>query len=76
VTILTGEKKTPMTLKAKDPGDCFWHFEREKFPLSNSKTAENRDPWGLGEYFFRHFGSSVFESHFAALSASGSRGGS
>jgi hypothetical protein len=67
VTILTGEKKTPKTLKAKDTDTCLAHFEREIFPLSNSKTAEDRDPRGLGEYFSQNFGSSVFASHFAAL---------
>jgi hypothetical protein len=67
VTILTGEKKTPKTLKAKDTDTCLAHFARERFPLSNSKTAKDRDPRGLGEYFCRNFGSSVFASHFAAL---------
>ena len=66
-TILTGEKKTAKTLSAEDVDACLAHFGRDSFPLSNSKTAEDRDPRGLGEYFAQNFGSSVFASHFAAL---------
>lgn len=67
VTVLTGDKKTLKTLKAKEIDACLAHFGRDLFPLSNSKTAEDRDPRGLGEYFAQNFGSSVFASHFAAL---------
>jgi hypothetical protein len=67
VTVLTGKKKTPKTLTARDIDNCLEHFEREHFPLSNTKTTEDRDPLGLGEYFAQNFGSSVFASHFAAL---------
>jgi hypothetical protein len=67
VTILTGWKKTPKTLSAEAIGACLAHFGRDPFPLSNSKTAKDREPQGLGEYFAQNFGSPVFASHFAAL---------
>ena len=66
VTVFTGEKSA-LTLNAQDIKVCLSHFGLDPFPLSNSKTAEKRDPRGLGEYFARNFGSSVFASHFAAL---------
>jgi hypothetical protein len=67
VTVLTGTKKTPKTLTLQAINACLAHFRHDPFPLSNSKTAEDRDPKGLGEYFAQNFGSSVFASHFAAL---------
>jgi hypothetical protein len=67
VTILTGDKKTPKTFAVQDINACLARFRGDPFPLSNSKTAEDRDPKGLGEYFAQNFGSSVFASHFAAL---------
>jgi hypothetical protein len=69
VTIFTGEKGTALTIKEQDIKDCLSHFGTDWFPLSNSKTADKRDPRGLGEYFAKRFGSSssVFASHFAAL---------
>jgi hypothetical protein len=67
VTILTGENKTPKTLGTESIKECLAHFGRDPFPLSNSKTAEDRHPKGLGAYFAQYFGSSVFASHFAAL---------
>lgn len=67
VTVLTGAQKTPITLTIQQMDTCLKHFGREWFPLSNSKTPERRDPRGLGEYFARNFGSSVFASHFASL---------
>ena len=67
VTVLTGEKHTALTLKAHDIETCLLHFGLDPFPLSNSKTAEERDPRGLGAYFPRNFGSPVYASHFAAL---------
>jgi len=56
-----------LILNAQDVQVCLSHFGLDRFPLSNSKTAEEHDPRGLGEYFARNFGSSVFASHFAAL---------
>lgn len=67
VTVLTGEKKTPKTLSPDQVGACLRHFGYDWFPLSNSKALQDRDQRGLGEYFARNFGSSVFASHFAAL---------
>ncbi len=67
VTIFTGEKSTTLTLNAEDIDACLSNFGVNPFPLSNSKTAAERNPKGLGEYFARNFGSSVFASHFAAL---------
>jgi hypothetical protein len=67
VTVLTGEKKTPTTLSVAEIDACLAHFGGDPFPLSNSKTAKDHDPDGLGEYFAQNFGSSVFASHFAAL---------
>jgi hypothetical protein len=68
VTVWTGERgKTSKTLDWNDIDACVVHFKGRCFPLSNSKTASERAPKGLGEYFFQKFGSSVFASHFAAL---------
>ena len=67
VTVLTGKEKTPMTLTRDQVTACLSHFGPNWFPLSNSKARQNRDQGGLGEYFARNFGSSVFASHFAAL---------
>jgi hypothetical protein len=67
ITVLTGELMNPFTLRQQDVQDCLRHFSDREFPLSNSKTSSNRDPAGLGEYFARKFGSSVYASHFAAL---------
>jgi len=66
-TVLTGQGKTPKTLNANQVDACLRHFGDNWFPLSNSKTLQRRDSRGLGEYFARNFGSSVFASHFAAL---------
>jgi hypothetical protein len=66
-TVLTGKQKTPKTLTLAEVDTCLKHFGYEWFPLSNSKVPQDRDPRGLGEYFARNFGSSVFASHFAAL---------
>jgi len=67
--VLTGEDGgTPCELENEQIAACLRHFsERGWFRLSNSKTAGDRDSNGLGEYFAREFGSSVFASHFAAL---------
>jgi hypothetical protein len=67
VTVFTGAKGTPLALRAGEVEACLSHFSPNWFPLSNSKTAEDRCPNGLGEYFAKRFGSSVFASHFAAL---------
>jgi len=67
VTVLTGKQKTPMTLCPEQVDTCLGHFGYEWFPLSNSKTAKDRDPRGLGEYFAQNFGTPVFASHFAAI---------
>ena len=68
VTVWTGKKgKTSKTLEWDEIDACLVHFKGRWFPLSNSKTASERDPNGLGEYFFQKFGSSVLASHFAAL---------
>jgi len=67
VTVKTGERDTTLSLTKRQIRDCLDHFGHDWFPLSNSKTAHERDPRGLGEYFAQKFGSSVFASHFAAV---------
>ncbi|MBI1788687.1 MAG: hypothetical protein HYR60_14205 [Acidobacteria bacterium] len=68
VTVLTGtDGKTACDLDQEQIAACLKHFGHDWFLLSNSKTPGGRDPNGLGEYFFRNFGSPVFASHFAAL---------
>jgi hypothetical protein len=66
-TVLTGNNWSSLTLTNEQVAGCLHHFAGRCFPLSNSKTAEERDPNGLGAYFADQFGSSVFASHFAAL---------
>jgi hypothetical protein len=66
--VLTGKHgRTLLDLNQEQMARCLKHFRHGRFPLSNSKTSGDRDPNGLGEYFSRNFGSSVFASHFAAL---------
>jgi hypothetical protein len=69
VTVWTGKDgTTSKRLRLSDLDECLRHFAaRDWFFLSNSKTPEDRDPDGLGEYFASRFGNSVFASHFAAL---------
>jgi len=69
VTVLTGKQgKTVKTIEWNKIRDCLLHFKGHWFPLSNSKTASDRDPNGLGHYFYSKLDCSpLFASHFAAL---------
>lgn len=69
-TVFTGKNfSTGLTLTDKQVDVCMSEFrDQDCFPLSNSKTNDDRDKSGLGEYFrVRRRKSPLFASHFASL---------